>query len=33
MVLQMRGLANGLQTLMIFHRNVSGQWQLTDYEN
>ncbi len=33
MVLQMRGLANGLQTLMVFQRDLSGNWQLTDYEN
>jgi len=33
MVVQMRGLRNGLQNLLIFHRNISGQWQLTDYEN
>lgn len=33
MVVQMRGLANGLQSIMIFHRDISGRWQLTDYEN
>lgn len=33
MIMQMRGLANGLQTLMIFHRDLSGNWMLTDYEN
>ena len=33
MVVQMRGLANGLQSILIFHRDISGRWQLTDYEN
>ncbi len=33
MVIQMRGLANGLQNLLIFQRNVSGHWMLTEYEN
>lgn len=33
MVVQMRGLANGLQSIMVFHRDISGRWQLTDYEN
>ena len=33
MVVQMRGLANSLQSIMVFHRDISGRWQLTDYEN
>lgn len=33
MVLQMRGLSNGLQILLVFQRDISGRWQLTEYEN
>lgn len=33
MVVQMRGLSNGLQSIMVFHRDISGRWLLTEYEN